>query len=176
MISLIDLLFVFVLYTVMTFGNGPVMLPLLDQELVQQRHALTSEQLLYAYAIARVTPGQVNLYIAAIGYLLFGPVGAVLSSVSIIIPGVLMIPMVKGYEKFKKISSVDNFIKGITVVSIGLIFSATAEIGQTVLTSIVPWIVFISVIVMTKVIKWNGFLSFVLASILGIILHLFIIK
>lgn len=171
MISLIELLSVFVFYTIITFGNGPVMLPLLDQSLVQTKHAITSDQLLYAYAIARVTPGQINLYIAAIGYFLFGPVGAVLSSVSIIIPGFLMIPMVHGYHKVKDIRAVDHLIKGITVISIGLIFSATASIGKTVLTDVIPWTVFLTVIFLTKILKWNGFLSFALASLLGIILY-----
>lgn len=170
MISLPELLSVFFIYTVMTFGNGPVMLPLLDKELVQIRQVLTNDQLLYAYAIARVTPGQVNLYIAAVGYLIFGPIGAVLSSVAIIIPGYLMIPMVKGYEKFRKVAVVDNFIKGVTVASIGLIFSATMDIGQSVLSSAIPWVVFIVTIVLSKIVKWNGFLSFVLASFLGIAL------
>ncbi len=171
MISLIDLLWTLMFDTIITFGNGPVMLPLLQQALVVNHHAITQDQLLYAYAIARVTPGQVNLYIAAIGYFLFGPFGAVLSSISIIIPGLLMIPMMKGYQKFKDVEIVNHLIKGITVVSIGLIFSATASIGQSVLISGIPWIVFISMIVMAKIIKINGFLSFILASILGIILY-----
>lgn len=171
MISLINLLWIFFFDTVITFGNGPVMLPLLDQALVQTRHAITSDQLLYAYAIARVTPGQVNLYIAAIGYFLFGVPGAILSSVSIIIPGFLMIPMMHGYHKFKDVQIVNHLIKGITVVSIGLIFSSTASIGRSVLIGIIPWSVFLLVIVLTKVLKINGFLSFVLASFLGIILY-----
>lgn len=170
MISLIDLLGIFMFDTIITFGNGPVMLPLLNQALVISRHAISSDQLLYAYAIARVTPGQVNLYIAAIGFFLYGPIGAVLSSMSIIVPGFLMIPMLHGYQKFKDVEIVNHLIKGITVVSIGLIFSATASIGQSVLTSFIPWIVFITVIVLTKVVKINGFLSFAAASILGLIL------
>lgn len=171
MISLIDLLGVFLFYTVITFGNGPVMLPLLDQALVQTRHVITSDQLLYAYAIARVTPGQINLYIAAIGYFLFGPIGAILSSISIIIPGFLMIPMMKGYQKFKNIPSINNLIKGITIASIGLIFSATASLGQSVLIDVIPWVVFITMILMAKLLKINGFICFILASILGVVLY-----
>ncbi|HVZ12581.1 MAG TPA: chromate transporter [Patescibacteria group bacterium] len=173
MISLINLLWIFVVDTVITFGNGPVILPLLNQSLVQQLHVISSDQLLYAYAIGRVTPGQVNLYIAAVGYFLFGPVGAVLSSISIILPGFLMIPMVAWYEKFHKVSIINNLIKGITVVSIGLIFTATVAIGQDVLKGVNTWIVFLSVIVFNRVFKINGFLSFIAGSVLGIAIYFF---
>ncbi len=171
MTSLIEFLWIVVYTNVITFGNGPVMLPLFEQSLVQNMHALTSEQLLYAYSIARVTPGQINLYIAAIGYLIFGYQGAILSTFALVIPGYLIIPMIHGYHKFKEIEVVGHLIKGITVVSIGLMLAATASIGQSVLIGIIPWVVFGVVILLTKVIKLNGFLSFALASLLGVILY-----
>ena len=171
MTSLIEFLWV-VLYTnVITFGNGPVMLPLFEQSLVRGLHALSGEQLLYAYSISRVTPGQVNLYISAIGYLIFGYKGAILSSLALVIPGYLMLPMAHGYRKYKELEVVDHLIKGITVVSIGLMLSATVSIGQSVLTSIIPWIVFFAVIILAKVFKMNTFLSLVLSSLLGVVLY-----
>ena len=56
----------------LTFGNGTVMAAILQQSLVERAHVLTNDQLLYAFALARVTPGQANLYVASIGYMLFG--------------------------------------------------------------------------------------------------------
>ena len=43
---------------VLAFGNGTVMAAVLQNAFVQQAHALSNEQLLYAFALARVTPGQ----------------------------------------------------------------------------------------------------------------------
>ena len=48
------------LFNVMTFGNGPVMIPLLQTHLVEGSRVLTQDQLLYAFTIARITPGQAN--------------------------------------------------------------------------------------------------------------------
>ena len=171
MISLIELVWTILFTNFITFGNGPVMLPLFDQSLVQNLHALSREELLYAYSIARVTPGQINIYIVAIGYLIHGASGAFFSLLALVIPGYLILPMMHGYHKVKEIEFFQHLIKGITVVSIGLMISATASIGQTVLTSLIPWIVFITVILLTKVVKVNGFLSFALASLLGVILY-----
>jgi chromate transporter len=79
----------------LTFGNGTVMAAVLQSSLVQQAHALSNEQLLYAFALARVTPGQANLYVASIAYMLFGLPGAVLSILVIAAPSYLMIPLMR---------------------------------------------------------------------------------
>src|SRR6266516_1653279 len=82
----------------LTFGNGTVMAAVLQQAFVQQSHALSNEQLLYAFSLARVTPGQANLYVASIAYMMFGLPGAVLSMLVIALPSYLMIPLLRSYE------------------------------------------------------------------------------
>ena len=58
-------------------GRGPA-------ELVRTaEHVLSNDQLLFAFAIARVTPGQANLYVASIAYMMFGLLGATLSMVAL---------------------------------------------------------------------------------------------
>ena len=73
--SLLELCVTVFVYNAMTFGNGPVMVPLLQDDLVDRRGVLSTDQLLYGFTIARVTPGQANTYVAAIGYMLHGLVG-----------------------------------------------------------------------------------------------------
>jgi len=83
-------------YNAMTFGNGPVMVPLLQADLVDRRGVLSTDQLLYAFTVARVTPGQANTYVAAIGYMLHGLVGALACTAAIMLPGYLMLPLLWG--------------------------------------------------------------------------------
>src|SRR5205085_1144298 len=78
------------LFNVMTFGNGPVMIPLLHTHLVEGSRILTEDQLLYAFTIARVTPGQANFYVVSIGYMLYGITGAIVATLAIILPGYIM--------------------------------------------------------------------------------------
>src|SRR6266403_5485662 len=89
------------LFNLMTFGNGPVMIPLLQTHLVGGAGVITQDQLLYAFTIARVTPGQANLYVASIGYMLYGTPGAILTTLAIVLPGYVMIPFIKGYEHLR---------------------------------------------------------------------------
>ena len=70
--SLWDMLVQIAVANVLTFGNGTVMAAVLQSSFVQQAHVLTNEQLLFAFALARVTPGQANLYVASIAYMMFG--------------------------------------------------------------------------------------------------------
>jgi len=70
----------------MTFGNGPVMTPL-RESLVSGRGVLTTDELLYAFTVARITPGPANSYVASIGYMLFGLPGAALCVIAVVAPG-----------------------------------------------------------------------------------------
>ncbi len=168
--SLFELLGMFLFYTLVTFGNALVMFPILRQELVINRHVITGDQLLYAFAVARVTPGLFNLYVATIGYMLSGVIGAVLSTVVIALPAFIIIPLHKLYDRVRSNRFIANFVIGITATSIGLIFGAVFDMGTITLTGAIPWIVFITTIVLSRIIKKNAFFCFLLASIFGIIL------
>ncbi len=170
--GLFELLGIFFFYTLITFGNALVMFPIFNQILVVQRHVLDTQQLLYVFAVARVTPGLFNLYVPAIGYLTHGMVGALLSVIVVSIPCFLVIPLVHGYKRLQHISFVRHFVVGLTAVSIGLIFTAIAQLGSTALNGSGTVIVFATTIVMSRFLKWNNFISFLLGTILGIVLKL----
>jgi chromate transporter len=148
------------------------MIPLLQEELVEEAGVLSIDQLLYAFAIARITPGQANVYVASIGYFLFGIVGAVLATLVIQLPGYMMLPFMKFYERARSMTWVGGFTRGLTVASVGLIFAATLSIGLRTLSGPVTWIVFAATLAMMSLLKWSQMLSLFVASLLGILLKL----
>lgn len=168
--SLEELLLTLLSFNLLTFGNGAVMVPLLQKRLVDERKVLTDDQLLYAFTIARVTPGQANLYIAAIGYLLYGIVGAVLCILVIALPSYLILPLLRGYEVVRTTRVVRGFTRGLTAASVGLILAATAEIGRRTLTNPIAWIIFPLSLVLVTVLKWHPIPSLVVASAAGVLL------
>lgn len=163
------LIFVF---NLLIFGNGPAMIPFLEEELVENEGILSIDQLLYAFAIARITPGQANAYVASIGYFLYGIAGAVLATLAIQLPGYLMLPFIKLYERLQSATWINHFTRGLTVASVGLIFASALSIGTSTLTTPVTWIVFATALVMLVVFKWNQILTLFAAGLLGIILQL----
>lgn len=158
-------------FNLVTFGNGPVMIPLLQHRLVEQAQVLSLDQLLYAFAIARVTPGQANVYVASIGFFLFGLPGALLAAAAIQLPGYIMLPLVRLHSRFSNLGYVRHFIRGLTVTSVGLILSATLDIGARTLTSGSAAIVFCLTFILTLVLKRDPILSLILASGVGVVLH-----
>jgi chromate transport protein ChrA len=69
--------------------------------------------LLYAFSIARVTPGQANLFVVAIGYMLFGLPGAALSIVVIAAPAYLMIPLLHSFQLLRGNRRVLSMTRGL---------------------------------------------------------------
>jgi chromate transporter len=168
--SLWKLALLIALFNLMTFGNGPVMIPLLQTHLVEGSRVLTEDQLLYAFTIARVTPGQANFYVASIGYMVYGMPGAIVATVAIILPGYIMIPLLHGYEHLRESRWIKGFANGLTVTSVGLILAAVVQIARGSLTQPIAWVVLLATLVMTQLLKWNILAALAVASCLGLLL------
>ena len=117
------------------------MAAILQQSFVVRAHAISNEQLLYAFALARVTPGQANLYVASIGYMMFGLPGAVLSIVVIALPSYLMIPLMRSYEYVRGNRRVWNMTRGLGSTAVGLLLATTWNLSKDSLNAPVTWAV-----------------------------------
>ncbi len=170
--TLLELAAAVLLYNALTFGNGPTMIPLLQGNLVDSRHVISVDQLLYAFAIARVVPGQANVYVAAIGYMLFGLPGALLTTLAIQLPGYLMLPLMRGYERLRKSGAVGAFIRGLTAASIGLIFAAVVGIGRRSLVDWTAAVTFLLTLGLMHLLKTGPLPSLFLAGSAGAALKL----
>ena len=156
----------------LTFGNGNIMVALLQQALVQQAHALSNEQLLYAFSIARLTPGQANLYIAAIGYMLFGLPGAVSSIVVIAAPAYLMIPLLRSFQLLRGNRRVLSMTRGLGSTAVGLLLASTWNLSKDSLNSPVTWTVFGLALVLMLFTRLPMVVGMLAAPCVGIILVL----
>jgi chromate transporter len=153
-----------------TFGSGRVMVPILERSLVEDTGALTLDQFLYAFTIGRITPGPANLYVAAIAYMLHGPLGALLAVVVVMVPGYLIIPLHAGYRRLARSGAVRGFGRGLTAASVGLILASTIDIGRDTLTSPVAIAVCALTLVLLHVLRWNTLVCLAVASAAGLAL------
>ena len=168
--SLWKLTLLIALFNLMTFGNGPVMIPLLQTHLVDGARVLTEDQLLYAFTIARVTPGQANFYVASIGYMLYGMPGAIVTTLAIIVPAYIMIPLLRGFEHLRDSRWINDFTRSLTITSVGLILAAVVQIARGALTQPIAWVVLLATLVITQLLRWNIFVAMAVASCLGLLL------
>jgi chromate transport protein ChrA len=151
-------------FNAFALGNGPVMLSLFQTNLVEREHLLTTDELLYAFTTAQVTPGQNNLYVASVGYLLYGMVPALLAVGVIVVPGYLMLPLMRGQQYIGNSVAVQRFIRGMTAASLGLMLAAAVGMGRQCLVHPVAWTAFLGTLVLTQLLRWNELLSLLLAS------------
>lgn len=168
--SLAELVWLILGFNLLTFGNGPVMVPLLQRHIVEESGILSLDQFLYAYAIGRVTPGQANLYVAAIGYMTYGWIGAFASVAAIQVPGYLMLPLVRFYERFRDLRAVRGFTRGLTAVSVSLMLSVTYDIGRDTLASPLTWAAFALTLGLITLRRWNALSAMAAASAAGALL------
>jgi chromate transporter len=154
-------------FNLLTFGNGPVMIPLLQRHLVEESGLLTLDQFLYAYALGRVTPGQANLYVAAIGYMAFGWWGALTTIAAIQLPGYMMLPLMRWYERFRHLGAVRGFTRGLTAVSVSLMLSVTWDIGRDTLANPLTWVAFLLTLGLVVVGRWNAVMAMLVAAAAG---------
>src|SRR5260370_11516563 len=75
----------------LTFGSGLVIVPFLQQGLVQQFGWLDQRQFLVAVAIGMISPGPVVITPTFVGYLVAGFWGSVVSTIGIFLPSFLLV-------------------------------------------------------------------------------------
>jgi chromate transporter len=154
---------------VLTFGNGTAMTAVLQNSFVQQAHVLTNEQLLYAFALARVTPGQANLYVASIGYMMFGLPGALLSMVVLALPSYLMIPLLHSYEFVRGNRYVRGLTRGLAATAVGLLLTTTWNISKDSLNAPVTWLVLGLALALLLFSRLPTLVSLLLATGVGVV-------
>jgi chromate transporter len=151
-------------FTLMALGNGPAMLPFFQQSLIEEHRLLSTDQFVYAFAISQVTPGQANLFVTSVGYMLNGLGGALLGTLMMVLPAYLMLPLLGGYNRLKNSRLIRNWVHGMTTASIGLIWAATVEIASTSLRHPIGWVAFLGTLALTRVGHWKPLPSLFTAS------------
>jgi len=115
----------------LTFGSGLVIVPFLEQGLVQQYGWLDQRQFLIAVAVGMISPGPVVITATFVGYLVAGFWGSLVSTVGIFLPSfVLVLVAAPLLAKYRANPSVQGFVKGAYAAAIGTILGACILLGR----------------------------------------------
>jgi chromate transporter len=89
----------------LTFGSGLVIVPFLQQGLVQEYGWLDQRQFLIAVAVGMISPGPVVITATFVGYLVAGFWGSVVSTVGIFLPSFILVlvaaPLLASYGEIR---------------------------------------------------------------------------
>ena len=148
--ALRDIIFTFAGMSLTLFGGGYVVVPSIQQIVVDGLQWLTVKEFADAIAMGQITPGPIFISAAFIGYKVFGFWGALAATLGIFIPpGLLMIFCTQFINQMKKSSLVTVFFKGIRPAVIGMIFSAAYSIGRGMNFSWESFFVFAVVLILS---------------------------
>jgi chromate transporter len=115
----------------LTFGSGLVIVPFLEQGLVQQFGWLDQRQFLIAVAIGMISPGPVVITATFVGYLVAGFWGSVVSTIGIFLPSFLLVLIAAPLlARHRGNLNVQGFVKGAYAAAIGTILGACILLGR----------------------------------------------
>ena len=115
----------------LTFGSGLVIVPFLEQGLVQQFGWLDQRQFLIAVAIGMISPGPVVITATFVGYLVAGFWGSLVSTVGIFLPSFLLVLIAAPLlARHRGDPNVQGFVKGAYAAAIGTILGACTLLGR----------------------------------------------
>jgi chromate transporter len=136
------------------FGGGLVIAPLLQQELVDSQHWLTTKQLLDGIALGQLTPGPVTVVATFAGYATAGFAGGLVATVAVFLPAfILVLGLSPVLLRVRDVPLVKGFLKGITAGALGAIAAAAIIFARAAIFDVVTLaIAFVSLLLL---IRWN---------------------
>ena len=119
------------------FGGGYAMIPILQWDLVDRLGWLTLQQFLDGILLGFVTPGPIIITATFVGYWVKGLLGAIVATVSIFLPPILIIIFLTPfYQRVKEARLMRPVIQGILAALVGMLVLVTVQMGVVTLTDL----------------------------------------
>ena len=162
-----------------TFGGGYAMIALLEHEFVEKKKYLEKQEFLDMVAIAESTPGPIAINAATyIGYKQLGFLGALVCTVAICIPSVVIIFAISlFFDAFLSLKLVEYAFRGIQVCVVYLIFQAglkmLKQMKKTPLSvTIVVTVVLCMIAFSLLAVKFSTILYILICGCIGLVIYL----
>ena len=170
--ELLQLFLAFAKVGVFTFGGGYAMLPMLQREIVENRHWAAEEELMDYYAIGQCTPGIIAVNTATfIGEKKKGVPGAIAASLGVVFPSVVIITVIAAFiQNFQHIEAVQWAFDGIRAAVVALIVSAVIKLGKKSIVDIATALIFLVVAVLSVLTNLSPAIFVVAAGLCGLLL------
>ena len=167
---LLDLFLTFAKVGVMTFGGGYAMLPILQRELVENKHWAAEEELVDYFAIGQCTPGVIAVNTATfIGYKYKGIPGGIVATLGVVFPSLVIISLLAGViSAFSHLQWVQHAFGGIRICVCILICNAVVKLYKKAVVDKITLVVFLLVALGAYFLSVSPVLFVVLSAVIGI--------
>jgi chromate transporter len=114
------------LFSFSGFGN----LPSVHADLTSRGWA-TERQFAESLAVGQLAPGPNGLWVVSLGYLMDGLRGALIATVAIILPPMLVLILDRVYQRVEDHPAIEGFIRGLSLAVIGIFAMVLYRILET---------------------------------------------
>jgi chromate transporter len=128
---------IFLKISVVAFGGGYALIPILQWDMVDHLHWLSLPQFLDGLLLGFVTPGPIVITATFVGYWVKGLAGAGVATLAIFLPPILMIIFLTPfYQRVKAGRRLRPIIQGILAALVGMLVLVTLQMGFAALTDL----------------------------------------
>ena len=115
------------------FGGGYASVPLMLHEVVAARHWMDSKTFMDGIALGQVTPGPIVITATFVGYLLAGVPGALIGTISIFTPSLIILTAVVPYfDRLQSNALFQRGLRGVLVSFVGLLLAVTVRFALSI--------------------------------------------
>ncbi len=170
--ELLELFLTFAKIGVMTFGGGMAMLPILEREVVQNKHWATEEELVDYFAIGQCTPGIIAVNTATfVGQKREGAMGGITATLGVVFPSLVIITILAGLiTNFAHLAWVQNAFAGIQVCVCVLILNAVLKLLKKSVVDKRTAVIFVIVLLGNMLLSVSPVWFVLLSAMSGIVL------
>jgi len=126
----------------LAFGGGFTIIPLIQYEVVDKFHWVSTKEFLDGIAMGQVTPGPIMITATFLGYKLSGFWGAAMATIAIFSPAFFIVTLlIPHYDRLKGIKSVRIMEQGILASFVGMLGLVLYNFGRVTFVDI-PSVIF----------------------------------
>lgn len=173
--ELLNIFLVFLRIGAFSFGGGYAMLPLIEQEVVENHHWLELGEFVDIIALSQMSPGPISINAATfIGFKHVGLVGGIVGTVGVVSFSFLIVTVMASIIlKHRQSSTIEGIFRGIRPAVIGLIAAATVSLFETSVVDFRTFgIGFLALLIIGKF-KLHPIIIVMISGTLGIVVYSF---
>ncbi|MCI2106928.1 MAG: chromate transporter [Intestinimonas sp.] len=170
----LDLFLTFARVGGLTFGGGYAMLPILQREIVENKHWVTDEELTDYFAIGQCTPGIIAVNTATFtGHRTAGIPGGILATLGVVTPSTIIIGIIAAFlQNFSDLPVVIHAFAGVRACVCALILNSVIKLLKTSVIDKPAAVIYAVALLFSAFLGLSPILVVLLAGVAGLSIRL----
>ncbi|MBI5302654.1 MAG: chromate transporter [Chloroflexi bacterium] len=158
LMTLWELAITFAKMGALIFGGGLVIVALIEDEIVIGQQWLTHKEFLDGLALGQVTPGPITILATFVGYKVAGIGGALVATIAIYAPGILLVILTTRYfQRVRHSRWVRAFLNGVKPAAVAVLVAVSLRLATTMIQeplSVLLALAALGILLFSKIEAW----------------------